>query len=88
MFEGERLRINAQCDYGVIRVAVLDAELKPYPGFSLAECAPVHGPADRIWHDVGWTSGKSLPQLRNKPVRLRFHLLESALYAFRFEHRE
>lgn len=88
VFTGERLLINAQCDYGVIRAAVLDSELKPVPGFSLAECAPVHGPADRIWHEVRWGSGAPLRRLRERPVRLQFRLLEAALYAFRFAARD
>ena len=84
VFEGDRLRINAQCDYGLVRVEILDSEFEPFPGFSIEECTPVHGPADRIWHDVTWTGGKSLESLWNRPVRLRFHLLESTLYAFQF----
>lgn len=84
VFDGERLLINARCDYGVIRVEVLDGKFEPCSGFSLAESMPVHGPADRIWHEVRWASGAALRKLRNKPVRLRFQLLEAALYAFRF----
>ena len=84
LFEGDKLRVNALCDYGFIKVEILDPELKPYPGFSLDESTPIHGPSTRIWHDVRWTGGKSLSSLWNKPIRLRFHLLESSLYAFQF----
>ena len=86
VFEGDHLKINARCDYGFVRVEALDPEMKPYPGFSLDECVPIHGPADRIWHDVRWTTGRSPQELWNKPVRLRFHLLESTLYAFQFHY--
>lgn len=88
VFEGDGLRINARCDYGFVRVEALDSKMEPYPGFSAEECVPVHGPADRIWHDVRWTSCNSLRGLWNKPIRLRFHLLEAALYGFQFHYSE
>ena len=84
VFEGNRLRVNADCGYGLIRVALLDSELNPYPGFSQEESLPLHAPSRQIWHDVAWEGNPDLRTLWNKPVRLCFSLLESSLYAFQF----
>jgi hypothetical protein len=85
VFEGDTLRINADCGGGYVRVDVLDPELEPYPGFSAAVCEPITtDDPDRIWHDVRWQGEADLRQLWNKPCRLRFHLRQASLYAFQF----
>ena len=86
VFEGNALCVNADCSYGLIRVALLDSELKPFPGFSLEESVPLHGPSTQIWHEAAWRGSPDMRQLWNKPVRIRFSLLESSLYGFRFRH--
>ncbi|MSP14327.1 MAG: hypothetical protein EXR62_15410 [Chloroflexi bacterium] len=84
VFEGDQLRINADCSYGLVRVEILDPLLKAYPGFSLTECDPIHGLPEKIWHTVSRNGSADVRSLWNKPIRLRFHLLESNIYAFQF----
>ncbi len=87
VFEGNALRVNADCAYGLIRVALLDSELKPFPGFSLEDSVPLHAPSDQIWHQVEWKDSPDMRRLWNKPVRICFSLLESSLYGFQFHYR-
>ena len=86
VFEGNALRINADCAYGLVRVALLDSELKPYPGFSLEDSVPLHAPSRQIWHQATWKDMPDLRRLWNKPVRICFSLLESSLYGFQFHY--
>lgn len=89
VFEGDALRINAESSGGYVQVEVLDPYFKPYPGFSSAECLPIHGAKpSQVWHEVVWrdTSGErsDLRQLWNQPCRLRIELHQATLYAFQF----
>ena len=86
VFEGNALSVNADCAYGLIRVALLDSELKPYPGFSLEESIPLHAPSRQIWHQAMWKNRPDMRRLWNKPVRICFSLLESSLYGFQFQY--
>ena len=85
VFEGDTLKINADCNYGLIRVELLDSELKPYDGFSAEDCDPIHSPREEIWHRITWKGQQDVSILWNRPVRICFHLLEASLYAFQFE---
>jgi hypothetical protein len=86
VFEGHTLRLNADCYGGYVRVEVLDPFFKPYDGFSAEDCDPVcSDDPDRIWHTVTWKGNADLRSLWNQPCRLRFHLHQATLYAFRFE---
>ena len=87
VFEGDELRVNADCAYGTMRVALLDSELRPYPGFSLEQSVPLHAPFSQIWHTAAWEGGPDLRHLWNKPVRVQFSLIESTLYGFQFQAR-
>lgn len=82
VFEGEALRINADCAYGFIQVEALDPHFKPYDGYSAQACVPIHGPG--IWHTAQWRERRDLTALWNKPVILAFHIHEASLYAFQF----
>lgn len=85
VFEGDSLRLNADVHGGYIRVEILDPYFKPYPGFSASECDPVYSDdPKRIWHTVRWQGDKALPDLWNKPCRLRIQLHQATLYAFQF----
>ncbi|MBM3788058.1 MAG: hypothetical protein FJW30_27240 [Acidobacteria bacterium] len=85
VFEGDALRINAECGTGNVRVEALNPSFEPYPGFSAAECAAIHDPGGKtIWHTVRWNGKADVRALWNKPVILRFYLRESALYGFQF----
>ena len=84
VFEGNELRVNADTGGGYLRVEVLDPTFKPYPGFSVEECDPIHAPREQIWHTVTWQGARDLSALWDKPVRLVFHLHQASLYAFEF----
>lgn len=86
-FAGSRLSLNyATSAVGSVRVAVCDADGKPLPGFSLDDCAEMWG--DHIDGRVTWDGGSGdcgeLARHAGKPVRLRFELKDSDLYAFKF----
>jgi hypothetical protein len=87
VFEGDTLKLNADCGYGFIRVELLDPHFAPYPGFAAAECDPVFGPRDQTWHTVSWQGKQDVRALWNKPCRLRFHLQQATLYAFQVDQR-
>lgn len=84
VFEGDTLRLNADGSYGFIRVELLDPHFQPYSGFAAADCDPVVGNRDQIWHTVSWQGQRDVSALWNKPVRLRITLQEATLYAFQF----
>jgi len=73
------MTLNADASAGVIRVQVSDADGKPLPGYSFADCQPVN--ADGLNLPVKW-SAKSLADLRGKAVRLEFSVNNASLYAF------
>ena len=84
VFEGDSLRVNADCSYGYVQVEPLDPTFNPYEGFSAELCDPVIGEPDKIWHTVSWQGKSDLRTLWNKPVRIRFTLHEASIYAFQF----
>jgi len=79
-FSGSKLTLNL-LSKGKTRVEVQDEAGAAIPGFTLADCTPLVG--DLIDQAVTWKGG-SLEKLANKPVRLRFHLIEADLFALRF----
>jgi hypothetical protein len=85
VFEGDQLHINADCNFGDVRVDLLDPLFHPYQGFSAEDCDPIHN-EDRsaVWQTVKWKGQPDVRALWNKPVMARFHLREASLYAFRF----
>jgi len=84
VFKGGSLALNLETSaFGSVQVEVQDAEGKPLPGYTLAECPPIF--CDRLAHVVRWEScGGDLRALEGKPVRLRFLLRDADLYAFQF----
>jgi len=84
VFEGDALRVNADCSYGYVQVELLDPTFTPYEGFSAELCDPVIGAPDQIWHTVSWQGSSDLRALWNRPVRIRFTLREASIYAFQF----
>lgn len=77
---GRRLNVNAEASKGSVRVEVQDANGKVLPGFALADCTPLTG--DGIAQAVRWQGGAAVPQLPDKPVRLRFQVQGADLYGF------
>ena len=82
-FSGKRLELNARTGGGgVVYVELLDAQGTPLPGFSREQALPVTGNSVRL--PVSWKPGSRLDSLAGRVVRLRFHLTDCQLYAFRF----
>lgn len=82
-FTGDELRINYSTSaVGAIRVEIQDADGKAIPGFALEDCGEIYG--DRLDGPVEWKSDADLSALSGRPVRLRFVLSDTDLYAFRF----
>jgi len=82
-FEGSRLLVNfATSAAGSLRVELQDADSKPLPGFTLADCAEHFG--DSIDRTVSWKSGNDVSSLAGKTIRLRLVLRDADLYAIQF----
>jgi hypothetical protein len=75
---GGLLIVNADAAQGELRVAVLDEQGRPLPGYEQENCLPLT--ADRVWHEVRWQGHDQLPE--DRPLRLRFHLKQTRLYSF------
>ncbi len=83
-FEGKRLQINFSTSAaGSVRVEIQDAEGRPVPGFTLADCPEIFG--DELARVVTWKAGPDLGKLAGRPIRLRFVLSDADLYALRFQ---
>ena len=85
-FEGDKLTVNARA-LGHITVEILDAEGQPIEGFNplsatgdSVRLVPHYDPVLR--RTSPWTG---LSKLDGRPIRLRFHLWNTQLYAFAFE---
>ena len=68
---------------GSIRVEILDFTGNVIPGNSATDCVPIIG--DRISGAVSWKESKSLQQIQDTPIRLRFILKDADLFSFRFQ---
>ncbi len=81
-FAGHALALNFSTSVaGGIRVEIQDATGTPIQGHTLADSVELIG--NEIERVVAWKGGSDLGQLR-MPVRLRFVMKESDLYALRF----
>jgi hypothetical protein len=78
---GRQLRVNAKADSGRLRVEVLDNSGQALPGFGRDDCRMMQ--VDRVDEPVGWKANSSLETLHDRPIRLRFHLENVRLYAYR-----
>ena len=82
-FEGDQLELNYSTSaVGSVKVEIQDDRGNALPGFSLADCPDMF--ADLIDDKVAWKSGRGVSSLAGKPIRLRFALMDSDLYAFKF----
>ena len=71
--------VNADARGGQLLAELVDAEdMRPLPGFSLADCDPVSG--DHLGRELTWGGRPASP--RQRPVRLRFEMGHARLYAF------
>ena len=80
---GSQLEVNAAVpEGGAVTVEVQDEQRQVLPGFAAANCTPVAG--DSLRHAVQWGDRRGDDAWRARPVRLRFHLRDAALYVFAF----
>ena len=83
VFEGKNLVINFATSAGSqIRVELQDEQGKPVPGYEKDNCPAIYG--DEIEHVVSWKKGSDLSGLQNKPVKIKFELIDADLYSVRF----
>ncbi|MFT5523432.1 MAG: hypothetical protein ACI9G1_005237 [Pirellulaceae bacterium] len=83
-FTGRHLVLNyATSAAGGLRVELRDADNKPLPGYSLADCREIIG--DRIDRPVTWKGGGDVSTLAGKPVRVHFELRDADLYSIKFD---
>lgn len=80
IFDGSFPFVNVAAAAGELRTEVLDAEGNAIAPFSLNNSMPVSGDSTR--QRLEWSGTPDLRSLINKPVRFRFHLKNSELYAF------
>ncbi len=82
IFEDGLLEFNiATGVYGGFRVELQNAEGKPVPGYTLADCEEFYG--DAIEYRPCWRGGKTtLPFRRGEAFRLRCQFREADLYSF------
>ena len=95
IFRGDRLVVNARAPetgfaagsaggapHGRLRVEILDPQEPDRTGYSAADCDAFSG--DAVRHLVTWQGQPDLGAFAGKPIRLRFHLKNAALYSFQF----
>jgi hypothetical protein len=72
------MTLNADAVGGEVRLQVTDAEGKPLPGFSFADCQPIE--SDALDEPVQFH--RQLSELKEKAVHLEFKLRNARLFAF------
>lgn len=77
---GTKLILNVKSDYGKVFVELMDEGDKPIRGYAKEDCRVVQ--TDSTEAEVGWER-KSLAELRDVPVKLKFHLYNARLYSYR-----
>lgn len=75
-----KLRLNCEAGAGLLQVEVLDAKGGVLPGYRKQECHEPRG--DGVDQVVTWLEHDELPA-GDAPLRLRFHLKNTSLYAFK-----
>src|SRR5262249_26019551 len=78
---GRQLRVNAKADCGRLRVEVLDRSGQALAGFGRDDCREMQD--DSVDEPMGWKEDATLAMLKDRPIRLRLHLENVRLYAYR-----
>lgn len=65
---------------GYVKVVILDEAGNELAGFGEKDALPLIG--DRIDQEVKWMSGKSIKDIRDKTVRIKFVIKDADLYSF------
>jgi hypothetical protein len=66
----------------LLRRSAVEGHLEPIPGFTFPESDPLVG--DGLAAAVSWKGSAALTSLRGQPVYIRFHVVQSELWGFRF----
>jgi hypothetical protein len=83
-FDGGRLALNINTSAaGLARVALLDAATAPFPGYAATDCDNIM--TNSVNHTVTWRGKSDLRSFAGRPVRLRFEMRSTKLYAFQFQ---
>ena len=77
-FRGKHLFINVEGDR--LSAEVCQEDGTPVPGFTRGDCVPVS--KDSTKHLIVWKDADSLESLAGKPLRFKFYLTKSRIYAF------
>lgn len=86
-FEGNSLALNVNTSAsGEARVAILGADGKPIEGFGIEDCLIING--DYLQKIVVFSGAADVFKLAGRPVRLRFEMRGTKLYAFQFAQRD
>ena len=72
--------MNVAAAGGELTVEVLDEAGNAIEHLGRGRCVPVTG--DATQQAVTWGNGGTLEEVAGRPVRLRFHLRDAALYSF------
>jgi hypothetical protein len=80
VFLGDTLVVNANATGGSLTVEALDPEGKVIEGFGIADCTPIT--TDSVRHVLKWQDNADCHLLQGRPIKLRFHLKNTNLYAF------
>lgn len=82
-FSGRTLSVNYSTSAGgQLRVELQDADGRPLPGYSVADCRSLVG--DAIEQPVTWVQGSDISAMAGRPVRLRIVIRDADLYSIRF----
>jgi hypothetical protein len=84
LIEGRDLLVNADIDPGDLKVALLDADGAPLPGFESANSYAI--PHDKLRHRIVWRQGDREQSLdvaaSENPISIEFSIRNGDLYAF------
>ena len=76
--EGRRLEVNADASRGQMTVELLDRDGNALPGYGAEDCRRIC--SDGVRQEICWAKRPLLPE--NQPLRIRFRLKNTSLYAF------
>lgn len=81
VLKGNSIQLNySTSSVGYVRVIVLDEDGKEIDGFGLKDAEKITG--DKIDGNVKWKSGRTISDLGNRTVRIKFIVRDADIYSF------
>ena len=80
IFTGDELSINADAHAGSIKVANLDKNNSPIPGFEEVDCQAIS--EDHVHIPITWKDKKDLCSLKGREIRFRFIIENASIYSY------